>query len=261
MAGKNRLEEADRVLFNAAEAKEQNLIGKKLLELRKAAHLSAEELSARLERYGVSVGRGAITKWELGLTAPGSYQLLALCDIYHIDDCFACFSGVQELNAAGLRKVAEYRQDLIASGRYARVREELRYVLRPVSLLAASAGTGNFLDEDNFEYLSFPESAVPAGADFALRITGDSMEPVYSGGQIVWVQKCSMLRKGEVGIFTYRGDGYIKSYSEQIPENPEDYLGSDGVVRPQPVLISFNPAYAPIQVNPEEPFQIIGRVL
>lgn len=63
----------------------------------------------------------------------------------------------------------------------------------PVSNLAVSAGTGEFLEEGNFEMVSFPEKSVPKGADFGVRVSGDSMEPVYHDGQIVWVEECETL--------------------------------------------------------------------
>lgn len=91
----------------------------------------------------------------------------------------------------------------IASGRYRPVRKRRKesYIEMPVSTLAVSAGTGKFLDENQFEMIRFPKSAVPVEADFGVRVNGDSMEPVYHDGQIVWVEKTDTLRPGEVGVF------------------------------------------------------------
>ena len=41
-----------------------------------------------------------------------------------------------------------------------------------------SAGTGNFPDDDDFEEMETDEF-IPAGADFAVHITGDSMMPMF----------------------------------------------------------------------------------
>ncbi len=87
------------------------------------------------------------------------------------------------------------------------------------------------------------------------------MEPVYRDGQIVWVHRCQSLLPGEVGLFIYDGSGYIKVYGEQTPEEPEGFLDSAGVLRPQPVLISYNAAYPPRPVNPSLGFAVAGRVL
>lgn len=111
--------------------------------------------------------------------------------------------------------------------------------------------------------VSFPENAVPPDADFGVRVSGDSMEPVYHDGQIVWVQKCETLSVGQVGIFVYDGEGYIKRYGEQQPEHDsvDAYTDSYGVIHMQPVLISYNRKYADKIVRPENQFEIVGRVL
>ena len=77
----------------------------------------------------------------------------------------------------------------------------------PVSNLSVSAGTGSFLDEGSFERVSFPVTSVPQGADFSVRVSGDSMEPVYHDGQIIWVKRCDRVNPGEVGVFIYDGEG------------------------------------------------------
>ena len=111
--------------------------------------------------------------------------------------------------------------------------------------------------------MRFPESSIPAGADFALRVNGDSMEPIYLDHQLVWVQVCNVLQPGEVGIFVLDGQGYIKRYDEQEPEDEEleDYTDSNGVLHNKPVLVSFNEKYAPRVVSRSSEFKICGRVL
>ena len=175
-------------------------------------------------------------------------------------------SYVSELNEIGMAKMRSYRDDLIASGRYrpqSKDDNQIRYISKAVSNLCVSAGTGAFLDEGNYEMVSFPENAVPPDADFGVRVSGDSMEPVYHDGQIVWVQKCETLSVGQVGIFVYDGEGYIKRYGEQQPENDsvDAYIDSYGVIHMQPVLISYNRNYADKIVRPENQFEIVGRVL
>ena len=173
----------------------------------------------------------------------------------------------QQLNDEGLKKLYAYRDDLIASGKYKPVpkrRENpIRMIEMPVSTLGASAGSGEFLSGENIELMRFPENSVPARADFAIRVVGDSMEPVYQNHQLVWVQVCSELTPGEVGIFVLDGEGYIKAYGEREPDESEreEYLDSSGVLHMQPVLISYNEKYAPRPVTPSSRFKICGRVL
>lgn len=53
----------------------------------------------------------------------------------------------------------------------------------------------------------------------------------------------------------------IKAYAEQEPDDLETYLDSDGVRRMQPVMVSYNKAYAPKPASPELEFRIVRRVL
>ena len=254
--------------YNAAAEREENYVGKKIAEARKKKGLSLHEFSALLRSYGLAIQRQGVNKWELGMAVPNAYQFLAVCHALEIEDGVGFFTKhpakVQELNDLGQQKLREYREDLIASGRYnPQVPDDIVYLDMPVSTLPASAGTGAFLDEENFELLRFPAADVPEHADFGVRVSGDSMEPVYHDGQIVWVQQCSDLAPGEVGLFLYDGDGYIKVYGQQEPEETtrDSFTDSQGVLHPQPVLISYNEAYPPRPVSPELAFSIAGRVL
>lgn len=258
---------SNQVSYHAVEEREKNIIGSRIDEARKHAGLSLAEFSALLNHYGVTVSPSGINKWTMGIVVPNAYQLMAVCHALDLDVevSYFCANHTPALNEEGLDKVRTYRDDLIASGRY-KPRSKaamIRYIDKPVSNLAVSAGTGEFLGDGNFEMVSFPENTVPEEAEFGIRVSGDSMEPVYHDGQIVWVQPCENLSVGEVGIFIYDGQGYLKVYSEQEPDaaHIEDFTDSYGYVHPQPVMISYNQAYAPKVVKPGADFLIVGRAL
>ena len=253
--------------YNATSEQQLNIIGQRIAEARNRAGLSLVKFSDLLEDYGVSVSSVAINKWERGKNVPSAYQLLAVSQALHMEEdlTFYIRNYQPELNDEGVKKVADYKADLIASGRYKpqSKRNIIKYIDMPVSNLAVSAGTGEFLEEGNFEMVSFPESSVPAGAEFGLRVSGDSMEPVYHDGQIVWVQQCDRVSVGQVGIFIYDGQGYLKVYDEQEPEEADEeyFTDSYGSVHMQPVMISFNQKYEPKVISAHAGFQVVGRVL
>lgn len=258
---------SNQVNYHAVEEREKNIVGSRIDEARKRAGLSLAEFSELLTRYGVTVSPSAINKWTMGIVVPNAYQLLAVCHALDldVDVTYFCADHTPVLNEEGMEKVRTYRDDLIASGRYKPPVKAaaIRYVDWPVSNLAVSAGTGEFLGDGSFEIVSFPENTVPEGAAFGIRVAGDSMEPVYHDGQIVWVQPCEALSVGEIGIFIYDGQGYLKVYGEKEPDaaHIEEFTDSYGCVHPQPVMISDNQAYAPKAVEPETDFRIVGRVL
>lgn len=172
--------------YDAAVEKEQNIIGTRIAQLRKEKGLSLAALSRLLGEYGLGIQRTGLSRWESGDAVPNAYQLVALSCAFGIEDV-DYFTGQQkrppELNQEGLHKLAEYKADLIATGKYRPNPQpiaKLRYIEMPVSNLAVSAGTGAFLEEDSFEHISFPANTVPKGAEFGIRVSGDSMEPGLS---------------------------------------------------------------------------------
>lgn len=254
--------------YNAAADREKNIIGRRIAEARNRQGISLAKFRILLEDYGVYVGVAAIHKWEMGGSAPNAYQLLAVRQALNVelDDYFMSTANPPELNEEGMRKLEDYKQDLIASGRYrpqSQKQNIIQFISMPVSNLKVSAGVGAFLDEGSFEMVDFPVNAVPEGADFGVRVSGDSMEPVYHDGQIVWIQRCEHLEAGQVGVFIYDGEGYLKMYSEQIPDiaDMEGFTDSYGSVHMQPVLVSYNQAYSNKPVTAYTEFQIVGRVL
>lgn len=111
--------------------------------------------------------------------------------------------------------------------------------------LSASAGLGDFLDTD-------PDAdeieVTNQECTFAVRISGDSMEPDYSDGDIALVKQCDVIRNAHVGIVSYRGDCYCK----KIVKTSKEIL-----------LVSENKKYAPIRVDPIDidDYHLFGEVV
>ncbi len=257
--------------YDAKKAKEDNIIGSRIALIRKKRRLTQSGLAAALADNGVNVRTAAVGKWEKGITIPTAYQLIALSFTLNAPDIIAEFTGLTPpgpgLNEQGLKKLDEYRELLIASGKYKPFIPEKAAVTAtvtvPTSCIKAAAGMGNLMDEENFEDKEYPESAVPAGTDFALFVDGDSMTPIYINGQVVFVQQCNTVRPGQVGIFSIDNEVVIKIYDEQEPDESckEEFTDSSGFVHPQAVLRSYNSDWEPRPVSPYQEFHIYGRVL
>ncbi len=78
--------------------------------------------------------------------------------------------------------------------------------------LPVSAGPGVYLDDSRAEEISIPDNEKTAFTDFALRISGNSMEPKYHDGDILLVEYTDSVEIGELGIFVLDGNGYFKKY-------------------------------------------------
>ena len=245
--------------YDAEKARERNEIGGRLAEARRALGMKQGEVAAALSSRGVRVQTAAVSKWEKGDSVPNAYQMAALCDVLRLP----MFED-EGLNEEGRRILSGFRGYLESLPAYRRRPVYTGTVVEMnVSTLPASAGFGEALDNNLFERKSFPASSVPSGASFGVRVSGDSMEPVLHDGQYAWVEKCSRLNPGEVGLFVVDGEGYIKVYDERKPEGDEAEIRTDseGVCRPQPVLLSCNEDYAPKVITSGMDFRIAGRVL
>ena len=228
--------------------------GEILAQCRKQKGLNQAELAERLTALGCEVSNQAVSKWEKDMTLPSARQFLTLCDVLEIEDIRGEFSEGQAgllrgLNPEGRRHALDYIQLLRESGRYAvqpRL-HELRTLPKrslPLYSLAVSAGTGQFLDGEDYEMVEVGQE-VPDGSNFGVRVAGDSMEPRFHNGQIIWVQQRSLMT-GEIGIFLYDGNAYLKQL-----------VAREGRV----ALHSLNPRYEDIFISDALPLRVLGKVL
>jgi phage repressor protein C with HTH and peptisase S24 domain len=87
-----------------------------------------------------------------------------------------------------------------------------------------------------------PDNAKTGDADYALRISGNSMEPKYHNGDILLVEETDTVEVGEAGIFILDGAGYFKIF------------GGDR-------LISLNPEYSDIPLRDFDEVSCCGKVV
>lgn len=88
---------------------------------------------------------------------------------------------------------------------------------------SASAGTGVFiLGNEMVDQLPIPDTPENRKVDYAIKVSGNSMEPDYYDGDIVLVSQKVELNHGDVGIFIINNNAYIKEYgdTELISRNP-----------------------------------------
>lgn len=78
--------------------------------------------------------------------------------------------------------------------------------------LPVSAGTGVYLHDDYAEQIKVTINDETSRANYALRVEGDSMEPLFFDGDIVLVETQPSVKVGEIGIFIYEGEAYIKEF-------------------------------------------------
>lgn len=234
-------------------------MGSRILEARTRKGLTQESLA---EKIGVT--KGAIANYENSFSFPKVDILFKLFDALDVDANFlyqdyATFTDKSQLNEEELALISDFRSISESGRRLLRVvlNEELRRVHEDtshnpgsVSMVVynfpAAAGIPLYVEDDSYERIEFPASKVPQGADFGIRISGDSMEPTIQAGSIVFVRKTAELRPGEIGIFMLDDEAVCKRYSA-------DKRGF--------FLVSDNEVYEDVSVKGHQRFAIIGKVL
>lgn len=74
-----------------------------------------------------------------------------------------------------------------------------------------AAGVNGLVDGEDYEDIPLPVGA-PEDADYCLTVSGDSMEPYFADGDMVYVKRDVPLRDFEVGVFAVDGATYIKQF-------------------------------------------------
>ncbi|MBK0348933.1 cI-like repressor [Aerococcaceae bacterium zg-ZJ1578] len=109
---------------------------------------------------------------------------------------------------------------------------------------AVSAGTGVELYDEVVETIQYP-APVP-NHDIALKVSGDSMAPLFQDGEVIFVRKKQEINNGQIGVFIVNGQGFLKKL----------YKGSDAVK-----LISLNPNYEDIVLTEHDDIHVVGVVV
>ncbi len=200
----------------------------------KQMRLRREELglsrAALAEELGVSAS--AISNYENDLSSPKEDILLRIFDTLQVEpnylyrdsyraSGFTCTDAERELIEkcrslspvgrqtvhAVARALCEYRDELTNEvGRLAE--SEPRRI--PLYRTPAAAGYASPALGEDFDYITCGDD-VPCGAEFAVRIQGDSMEPHIADSSVIYVNR-EALQNGDIGIFCVDGDMLCKQY-------------------------------------------------
>lgn len=106
---------------------------------------------------------------------------------------------------------------------------------------AASAGTGQIIfDLPPTKRIEIPNIPKYKKVDYAIGVNGNSMEPLYSDGDILLVEMAESVEIGEIGIFRVNNESFVKK-------------------RGATELISLNPTAGNIPLN--ETARCMGKVI
>jgi len=204
--------------------------------------MTQKEVAERIGRKQQVIGH-----WETGYSQPDANTLFVLCEIYDtsVDEAFGFTKEKPQISQKEIDHIAKYRSldsygqatvDLILDRELMRTNtiqerdiriEKLRKAADsnlhtyPYLHKIACAGSGLLMFDD------IPAETIKApfqyGADFVIGVNGDSMEPTFYDGDLLYVRKTNELHYGDIGIFTQGNECFVKEYGENglIAHNPE----------------------------------------
>ncbi|MGU8020957.1 XRE family transcriptional regulator, partial [Streptococcus suis] len=198
-------------------------IGQRIKDFRLSRNMTQKELAKR-----IGMGDTTIANYEKGFRSPKKDTLFDLADVFgvSIDDLFPqrtttapnslieqISDKVVQLTEPNQKSVLRYSSELLDK------QNTVTYSKNTVNELQAtyhtynyydqpaSAGTGQYLNDVKVETIELP---IEVDADFVVPIYGDSMEPEYHSGDYIFVKLSVDLSDGDIGVFAYNGEAYIK---------------------------------------------------
>ena len=217
-----------------------------LKQLRRTSGLSASDVVNELQEYNIDISAKTLYGYESGLSMLNADAFVALCKIYKCDNPMNIF-GTPSISSKEFNLIEQYRSldphgrdmvDTVLQKEVERMAEleasrptviDIQPHLEDSTRLieyhrSASAGTGVFiLGSEGVEQIPIPNTPENRKVDYAIKVSGSSMEPDYFDGDIVLVSQKVELNHGDVGIFIVNNDAYIKEYGETelISRNPD----------------------------------------
>ncbi|HIH8008313.1 TPA: S24 family peptidase [Streptococcus suis] len=234
-------------------------VGQKIKDFRLSRNMTQKELAER-----IGMGDTTIVNYEKGIRTPKKNTLFKISEVLKtsIDDFFPPITTtapnslieqisdkVVQLTEPNQKNVLRYSSELLDK------QNTVAYSKNTVNELQAtyhtynyydqpaSAGTGQYLNDVKVETIELP---IEVDADFVVPIYGDSMEPEYHSGDYIFVKLSVDLSDGDIGVFAYNGDAYIKQLR----------ITDQGAY-----LHSLNPDYDNIPITADTDFRTIGEVV
>lgn len=233
------------------------IIGENIKQYRLQNGWTQQELGSK-----IGMSKNAIGNYEKGFRSPKKDTMFDLANAFNIsiNDLFPPVQKDPFYNTSSIKTIYDElkppRQAKVLTYAERQLKEQRNEQNQPTEVSEiiqlysydyydhpASAGTGQYLNDVRVERIELP---VDVDADFVIPIKGDSMEPDYHDGDLVFIQTSVDLNNGVIGVFNYNGDAYIK---QLVIDKEQAYLHS------------LNPAYKDMPITPETEFRIIGEVV
>lgn len=206
-------------------------IGELLIKYRREHNLSQRQFAAKCNN--------AVTNGYISMIETGNNPTTGTAPILSLDKLKILASGM-DITLQQLIDIIDDTPTLVTS---------LPDNLTPISemethkipIIGTVAAGEPIFDSDSYDvYID-----APLKADFALTVDGDSMEPTYYSGDVVYIKAAPDVYDGQIAVVIMDSKATLKHV----------YHGKNTIT-----LISDNPKYAPMIFDPDnyEYFRVVG---
>lgn len=219
-------------------------LGKRIRILRERKNWTQTELSQELGMKTYTT----VSKWESDENFPKGKDLKKLAELFGVSsDYLLGLSTVSKQDDISTiyNQLVPPRQEKVYDFAERQLEEQNRKV---VPLFGTTAANPTELSYGDINMEDTIEINVPKKAECALVVKGDSMEPEYQNGDIVFYKSQPAVENGEMAIVEIDGDGVTL---KKVYYNYDD----DKVV-----LRSLNGKYEDRELEPER-VRILGKVV
>lgn len=229
-------------------------------------HLTQIQLAEKLtQALGTKVTNTSISNWEKGINQPDIDTILELCKIlnkdanYFLDwenfinennnldeviNLYKSLNLTNQTESINYMKYLKNKQDNNLDNS-SEASEELFVLKNKVQILGQTAAGKPLEYSDTITEDINNLSDVPANADFALTVKGDSMEPEIKNGSIIYIHSQEDVENGTISIVEI--DGAVTCKKVYKKDN-------------QLKLVSLNEKYEPMLIDKGN-VRILGKVI
>lgn len=229
-------------------------IGNKIRYYRTKLNLTQDQLGEKL-----NTKKATISNYETGYRTPKQDDLFEIAHILNIsiDDLFPARNSKKNDIISIYNKLTPPRQENVLNYANEQLEEQnskgdnvvdinsYKQEKTPVNVNGCvSAGVGERLHDETL-FTDMVKAPIPAH-DLALKVNGDSMEPMFKDGEIIFVEKTHNIKNGQIGIFIIEEEAYVKKVFVE-----DDRL----------TLVSLNKEYDDLHFYRNESVRLIGKVI
>lgn len=212
-----------------------SVFSRELDKLMNAFDMSNEKLGEL-----VGVNRTTVSRWRSGERSPKLEKLPEIAAVFNVDT--RVFVGEDKISSIETiyNQLEPQRQAKVYDFASYQLKEQNRKTSIVVTIKGyVSAGTGEWLEETS-EEVEF-SGEVPEH-DFAVRVNGNSMLPLFEDGQVIFIKSTSDVRDGQIIVCQVNNEAFVKKLSGNK-------------------LVSLNKKYEDISICDTDDFKIYGVVV